>query len=177
MIEKSGNIVLIGMPGSSKGTAGAILAKMTSRSFVDTDVLIEAKEGRTLQMIVDQDGYLALRAIEERVLLDLDCRDHVIATGGSAVYSRAAMEHLRKHGVIVFLDMDLDTLKARVPDFGARGLAKRSDQSVSDLFAERYALYRQYADITVDCGVCGHEEVCARIIDALAKWERRDPAL
>jgi len=177
MIEKSGNIVLIGMPGSGKSTAGAILAKMASRSFVDTDVLIEAKEGRTLQMIVDQDGYLSLRAIEERVLLDLNCRGHVIATGGSAVYSQAAMEHLRKHGVIVFLDMDLDTLKARVPDFGARGLAKRPDQSVSDLFAERYALYRQYADITVDCGVCGHEEVCARIIDALAKWERRDPAL
>jgi shikimate kinase len=176
MLEKPANVVLIGMPGSGKSTTGAILAKMTSRGFIDTDVLIEAKEGRTLQTIVDQDGYLALRAIEERVLLELNCRDHVIATGGSAVYSQAAMEHLRKQGVIVFLDMDLDTLKARVTDFGARGLAKRSDQSLSDLFAERSALYRQYADITVDCAVCGHEEVCARIIDALSKKERRDPA-
>ena len=172
MIEKTINIILIGMPGSGKSTTGAVLARTMSRKFVDTDALIEAQEGRSLQRIVDEDGYLALRAIEERVLLGLDCRDHVIATGGSAVYSRAAMEHLRQDGIIVFLDMDLDTLKVRVPDFDTRGLAKRPDQSVFDLFTERYALYRQYADITVDCTVCSHEEVCARIIDELEQRER-----
>jgi shikimate kinase len=82
--EKS-NIVLIGMPGSGKSTVGVILAKLTSLSFLDTDVLIQTSERRPLQEIVDSQGYMALRAIEERILLGIDCKGHVIATGGSAV--------------------------------------------------------------------------------------------
>jgi shikimate kinase len=165
------NIVLIGMPGSGKSTVGVILAKLTSRSFVDTDVLIQTKQGRSLQNIVDRHGYLALRAIEEKVLLDLDCRSHVIATGGSAVYSRAAMGHLKSYGIVVFLNVGLDTLKSRVHDFETRGLAKRPDQSVSDLFAERSVLYRQYADVTIDCVGLSHEEVCAKIIEDLERMK------
>jgi shikimate kinase len=167
------NIVLIGMPGSGKSTVGVILAKLTSRNFVDTDVLIQTKQGRSLQNIVDQHGYLALRTIEEKVLLDLDCRSHVIATGGSAVYSRAAIRHLKSDGIVVFLNVDLDTLKSRVHDFGTRGLAKRPDQNVADLFAERSSLYRQYADITIDCVGLSHEEVCARIIEELKRMKRK----
>ena len=75
------------MPGSGKSTVGVLLAKLTSRGFIDTDVLIQTSQRRTLQEIVDTDGYMALRNIEEEVLLNLDCLDHVIATGGSAVYS------------------------------------------------------------------------------------------
>jgi shikimate kinase len=161
------NIVLIGMPGSGKSTIGVILAKLTSRSFTDTDVLIQTAEGRSLQDIVDQEGYLALRAIEEKVLLGLDCRNHVIATGGSAVYSPAAMAHLKKDGVVVFLDVCLNTIKARVRDLTTRGLAKRPDQSIDDLFGERYVLYRKYADVTIDCTDRAHEDACARIIGEL----------
>ncbi len=167
-ISHPSNIILIGMPGSGKSTVGAVLAERTGKHFVDTDVLIENREGRALQTIVDQDGYLALRAAEEEVLLALDCRETVIATGGSAVYSASAMEHLKADGVVVFLNVDLATLKSRVPDFGNRGLAKRRDQSVEDLFAERDALYRRYADVAVDATGAGREEVCARIIEALA---------
>jgi len=133
------NIVLIGMPGSGKSTVGVILAKLTSRSFVNTDVLIQTKQGRSLQNIVDRHGYLALRAIEEKVLLDLDCRNHVIATGGSAVYCHAAMTRLKSGGIVVFLDVDLQTLEKRVHGYETRGLARRPDQSVTDMFAERYA--------------------------------------
>ncbi len=163
-MEVPSNIVLIGMPGSGKSKIGVILAKLTSRSFIDTDLLIQAAEGRSLQDIVDQEGYLALRAIEEKVLLGLDCCNHVIATGGSAVYSPTAMAHLKKDGVVVFLDVCLDTIKARVRDLTTRGLAKRPDQSIDDLFAERYVLYRKYADITIDCTERTHAVACARII-------------
>ncbi len=158
------NIILIGMPGSGKSTIGIILAKLLSKSFIDTDVLIQSQEGRSLQDIVDREGYLALRAIEERAILGLDYRNYVIATGGSAVYSDAAMTHLKKDGIVVFLDVCLDTIKARVRDMGTRGLAKRPDQSLDDLFRERYALYRKYADITIDCTDRAHEDACARII-------------
>jgi shikimate kinase len=161
------NIVLIGMPGSGKSTVGVILAKLTSRDFIDTDVLIQTREQRALQEIVDREGYMALRRVEERILLALSCQDHVIATGGSAVYSHSAMELLRADGVIVFLDADLATLRSRVHDFTTRGLAKRSDQTFADLFEERVALYAKYADIIVNCSGLSHEEVCADIIGRL----------
>ena len=164
MAQKPSNLVLIGMPGSGKSTVGVILAKRAGRYFVDTDVLIQTARQRTLQDIVDTDGYLALRKIEEEVLLDLVVRTHVIATGGSAVYSNPAMEHLKADGIVIFLNADLDTLAALVHDFRTRGLAKRSDQSFADLFAERFPLYTKYADITINCAGLDQEEVCTRII-------------
>jgi len=157
------------MPGSGKSTVGVLLAKLTRRDFVDTDVLIQSAQGRSLQDIVDHDGHLVLRQIEEDILLKLDISNHVIATGGSAVYSASAMEHLKAYGVAVFLRVDLPTLKSRVHDYETRGLAKRPDQSLEDLFAERGALYRRFADITIDCSLCSHEEVCERIIRSLER--------
>lgn len=159
------NIVLIGMPGSGKSTVGVILAKKTLRDFVDTDILIQKSLSRPLQDIVDNDGYLALREIEERVLLDLHVQNHVISTGGSAVYGDAAMHHLKADGIAVFLDVTLDTLEARVPDFSTRGLAKRPDQSFAELFEERNALYRKYADIAIKCDGLTVDEVCALIME------------
>jgi shikimate kinase len=116
---------------------------------------------------------MVLRRIEEDVLIKLECREHVIATGGSSVYSRDAMGHLKANAVTVFLNVDLATLKARVHDYDTRGLAKRPDQSVDDLFAERFALYRQYADITIDCVGLTHEEVCARVMKELGAGRER----
>jgi shikimate kinase len=167
MPENKTNIVLIGMPGSGKSTVGVILAKMTSKNFIDTDVLIQIMEGRSLQDIVDKEGHMALRQIEERVLLTINCKDHVIATGGSAAYSHAAISHLKKDGIVVFLQTDLQTLKARIRNFDIRGLAKRPDQSFEDLYEERLTLYQKYADITIESSGSTQEEVCATIIGHL----------
>jgi shikimate kinase len=169
MKDNTSNLVLIGMPGAGKSTVGVILAKRTLRAFVDTDVLIQTAQGRTLQDIVDADGYLVLRKIEEEVLRGLAVRGHVIATGGSAVYSETAMAHLRSGGTVIFLDADLPTIASRIKDFGTRGLAKRPDQDLADLFRERRALYRQYADITIVCSSMDQGEVCASIIAALGR--------
>lgn len=164
MTHSHSNIILIGMPGAGKSTVGVVLAKLTSRDFVDTDVLIQASQKRTLQDIVDTDGYIALRNIEEEVLLGLSVRNCVIATGGSAVYSDSAMTHLKSGGRVIFLDVDVATLESRIHDFRTRGLAKRADQSFADLFRERFTLYAEYADITVACAGLTQEEVCARIV-------------
>ncbi len=161
------NIILIGMPGSGKSTVGVILAKKTARSFIDTDVLIQTAEGRSLQTIIDTEGYLALRNIEENYLLKLNCTNHVISTGGSAAYSDAAMNHLKISGVTFFLNVNLPTLINRVQDYETRGVTKRADQTFEDLFNERIMLYKKYADFTIDNSMMTQEEVCKKIIKCL----------
>jgi shikimate kinase len=163
------------MPGAGKSTVGVILAKQTLRDFVDTDVLIQTIQGRTLQDIVDTDGYAVLRKIEEEVLRGLSVRNCVIATGGSAVYSDSAMSHLKSDGLVVFLDVDLTTLASRIHDYSTRGLAKRADQDFADMFHERVALYLKYSDITITYAGLTQEEVCALILDRVREKNRTAP--
>jgi len=160
----TGNLVLIGMPGSGKSTVGVLLAKRLGLGFVDTDLLIQEDAGRTLQTIVDQDGYEALRRIEEQVLLKLDVRHKVISTGGSAVYSDRAMEHLKTNGTVVFLDIPLDLVIERIGDHSMRGISRRPDQSLAELFAERFQLYSRWADITVQGEGRNQEQVADAVI-------------
>jgi shikimate kinase len=166
------NIVLIGMPGAGKSTVGVILAKQTARAFVDTDLLIQISQQKSLQRVLDEMGYIALRRIEEQILLSLDFRNHVIATGGSAAYSSEAMLHLKSHGVVVFLQVAFEEILRRVEDFDTRGIARAPEQTFSDLYEERSALYEKYADITIDCGDLDQQQVSARIRRLLAARTR-----
>lgn len=161
------NIVLIGMAGAGKSTVGVLLAKALSRQFIDTDLVIQAAEHRRLQDILDAEGLDAFRRIEERHVLGLDARGAVIATGGSVVYSAAAMAHLKRNGTAIYLQLDADTLERRVAGADPRGLAIAPGQSFRDLYAERRPLYEKYADITIDCSNLTHDEVVARIVRAL----------
>jgi shikimate kinase len=162
------NFILIGMPGSGKSTIGVILAKKSSRDFIDIDVLIQSHEHRSLQDIVDKDGYMTLRDIEEKWVLTLDCESTVIATGGSVVYSERSMNHLASLGSIIFLDVNLANLEKRITDYDQRGIARRPDQSFSELFEERSELYRRYAQITIACDDLNQEAICAEILSRMA---------
>jgi len=164
MNQFSTSLILIGMPGAGKSTIGVLLAKSLAKDFIDTDLSIQLEYNKTLQDIVDSEGYLTLRAYEERVLLKMHYANHVIATGGSAVYSEKAMHHLRQFGQIIFLDVPLAELKNRIKDFDTRGLARKPNQSLEDLFDERHALYQRYANITIDCSNKNQEQVIAEII-------------
>lgn len=175
MSREKSNIILIGMPGSGKSTVGIILAKMMSKDFIDTDVLIQTSEGKTLQDIVDSEGHMVLREIEEKVLVSINADNHVISTGGSAAYSKPAMMHLSSKGVIVFLHADLATLQERVGNFETRGLAKKIDQTFEDLYFERLSLYTQYAHLTVESAGFTQEEVCGEIIRQLNISDKNIP--
>ena len=166
----AGNIALIGMPGVGKSTLGVLLAKQTSRRFIDTDVDIQAGHGLTLREIIATDGPAAFRAIEERCILALDCRDTVIATGGSVVYGARAMRHLQSLSVIVHLDLPLDLVRLRLVDVDQRGVVRSPGQSLEHLFAERQPLYRRYADLTIDCTRQTHEQLVERIAAAERAW-------
>ena len=95
------NIVLIGMPGVGKSTLGVLLAKALGYDFVDTDLLIQRRAGETLATYMQSQGYLALRQLEARVILDLRCHATVIPTGGSAVYRAHALDHPASFGLAV----------------------------------------------------------------------------
>ena len=151
MKTKTDSVVLIGMPGAGKSTLGILLAKELGLDFVDTDVAIQVREGRTLQDILDSSDYLHLRDIEEQILLSEEIAGKVVATGGSAVYSEAGMARLKKSAIIVFLDVPLQALRQRISNFDSRGIARRPEQSLESLFEERGALYKKYADIRIDC--------------------------
>ena len=161
------SVVLVGMPGAGKSTIGVLLAKQLARQFIDTDLLIQLKAKRPLQAIVNEQGYLALRALEEEVLLETDVQDSVVATGGSAVYSQKAMERLKRLGTIVYLQVGSDELKRRLGDFSERGIACDPGTGFEAIYNERCPLYRRYADITVDWVNQSAEEVVEQIVAAL----------
>jgi len=161
------NLVLIGMPWSGKSTIGVLVAKALARPFLDTDVVIQSEEGCLLQDIVDAGGPAALRAIEERHVLALKCRGHVIATGGSVVYSDSAMRHLKEHGLCLYLHYPLASLEARATRFETRGLVCFPGQTLADLYEERTSLYTRYAGATLSCEGLSHEQVVDGVLGAI----------
>ncbi len=167
MSDCRSNIVLIGMPGAGKSTIGILLAKTLTKDFVDTDVLIQRQVGSSLQDIVDTQGYEALRAVERQVLLELQCEQTVIATGGSAVYAQDAMQMLKQSGLVVFIDVPLQELRERIHNMDSRGIAKKPGQDFDALFQERWILYKEFADFRISAGSHSQESVLALVVDAL----------
>lgn len=153
---KKSNIVLIGMPGAGKSTIGVVLAKTAALEFVDTDLLIQKHTGRKLQEIINSDGIDAFLKTEGEVISSLDCRNSVIATGGSAIFSKSAMNNLRRDGVIVYLEVPLQEIKRRVDNITTRGIAMKPGETLETIYRERIPLYKKYADITVTCGDTEH---------------------
>jgi len=147
---KKSNVILIGMPGAGKSTVGVILAKRIGYDFVDTDLVIQARAAKSLQAVINEQGLEAFRKIEEEVLLELEVERTVIATGGSAVYSRLAMTRLKKDGIAVFINTPLQILQSRIADMSSRGMVISPGKSFADLFVERNPLYHQYADFVID---------------------------
>jgi shikimate kinase len=111
---------------------------------------MRVNQQKTLQKILDESGYLALRDIEEKEILKLNVENHVIATGGSAVYSEKAMDHLLSISIVIFIEISLGQVQRRVQNFATRGIAKAKDRSLEELYRERQRLYKTYAQITVD---------------------------
>lgn len=149
--NKKSNVVLIGMPGCGKSTVGVVLAKNMGFRFLDSDICIQEQEDCLLHEIIAREGMDGFLAIESRVNAALNVENHVIATGGSAIYGQEAMEHLRKIGTIVYLKLPYEEIKERLGDLVKRGVTFREGQTLLDLYEERVPLYEKYADIIIDC--------------------------
>lgn len=143
------NIILIGMPSCGKSTVGVVLAKALGYRFVDSDLVIQERTGKLLSDIIDEKGLEAFNEIENEINTSLDYHKAVIATGGSVIYGKEAMEHLQSIGTIVYLELPFETLCERIGDLTARGVSIKEGQSFRELFEERRPMYEKYADITI----------------------------
>ena len=144
------NIILIGMPGVGKSTIGVVLAKVLGYQFVDADLLIQEAEGKLLSELIEENGTDGFIEIENRVNSQIQTHRSVIATGGSVIYGKEAMEHLKSIGTVVYLKQNLRVLQRRLRNLKGRGVVLKEGQTLADLYKERTVLYEKYADITVD---------------------------
>lgn len=144
------NITMIGMPSSGKSTVGVLLAKRLGFSFLDVDIVIQEKEGRLLKEIIAQEGMDGFLQVENRVNAELDVQLSVIAPGGSVIYGREAMEHLKEISEVVYLKMSYEEMEKRIGNVVDRGVALKPGFTLRDLYNERVPFYERYADITID---------------------------
>ncbi len=162
------NIVLIGMPGSGKSTVGVLLAKMTGYEFIDSDLLIQSREGKKLYEIIADNGLEYFDKVENEVNASIKCENTVIATGGSVVYGKEAMEHLKEIGTVVYLNVSLKELQRRINNMATRGISIKEGQTFEDLYNERVVLYKKYADVIVNCKYRDLSKNAEEVIKALS---------
>lgn len=165
------NIVLIGMPGVGKSTAGVVLAKVLGYQFLDADLVIQEEEKRLLHEIIKDEGTEGFIEIENRVNASINVEQSVIATGGSVVYGKEAMEHLKEIGTVVYLELPYEALEKRLHNIKGRGVVLKDGQTLYDLYEERVLLYEKYADVIVDETNLDVEQTIQKIIEELKKIE------
>jgi len=159
------NIILIGMPGCGKSTVGVVLAKAANLDFIDSDLVIQKKTGCKLSKLIEDHGDEGFRAIENRINAELEAEDSVIATGGSVIYGKDAMRHLKEIGTVVYLKLSCTAIEDRLGDLHARGVTIQPGWTLQDLYNERVPLYEKWADITVDCEKLRLREVVQFIME------------
>lgn len=160
------NIVLIGMPGVGKSTVGVVLAKVMGYQFVDADLVIQEKERKLLCEIIKEVGADGFIEVENRINSRIEAHHAIIATGGSVVYGKEAMTHLKEIGTVVYLKLPYEELNQRLKDIKGRGVVLKDGQTLRDLYEERVPLYEKYADITVDEYQLNVEQTIEKIMES-----------
>ena len=143
---KKENIVLIGMPGVGKSTIGVVLAKVLGYEFIDADLLIQKAEGKLLREIIEEKGTDGFIEVENRVNSQIRTTHSVIATGGSVVYGKEAMEHLGSIGTIVYLKQNLKPLERRLRNIKGRGVVLKPGLQTEDITP----IYNKLLSLTTD---------------------------
>ncbi len=143
------NIIFIGMPAVGKSSVGVIAAKQLGYGFLDTDLLIQEKEGRLLKDIIGEKGIEGFLRVEDRVNANVNTRKTIISPGGSVIYCENAMKHYKEIGKIVYLQASFETINKRLKDAKNRGVVLRKGQTLRELYDERVRLFEKYADITI----------------------------
>ena len=139
------NLVLIGMMGCGKSTCGRLLAQRLGRELVDTDLLIQQQQGRTIPDIFAREGEAYFRDLEAQAVAEVSQRTGlVIATGGGAILREENVRHLRQNGRLYFLDRPVEDI-APTDD---RPLS-RDREALQRRYEERYTRYTVTADTII----------------------------
>lgn len=161
------NVSLIGMPGAGKSTVGVLLAKRLDYDFLDTDLLLQRREGALLQTVLDRLGAERFLDTEAEVIAALDCRNTVIAPGGSAVLRELGAKRLKELGPVIFLDLPCEAVARRLGNLATRGVTLAPGQTLQELYDYRRPFYRRYADFTVNADQPHIEDTVELVLAAL----------
>tara|TARA_B100000123_G_scaffold56350_1_gene39154 strand:- start:4076 stop:4567 length:492 start_codon:yes stop_codon:yes gene_type:complete len=143
------SISLIGMAGAGKSSIGKKLASHLDFDFVDSDQLIEAGQNKSLQEILVTKGIERFKKLEEAALMSVEFNQTILATGGSAIFSKNAMSHIKQNSLIIYIEVPFQKILDRVKNFSERGFIKKPSQSIYDAFKDREKLYKKFADRVV----------------------------
>ena len=157
------NITLIGMPGAGKSTVGVVLAKRMGMDFIDTDLIIQKEYNKTLSEIINEKGIEEFKKVENDVISKLELDNTIIATGGSAVYGKEAMKHLRDISKVVYIELTEENIEDRLGDLNERGVVLEDGETLQELYDERIPLYKKYAHIIVNANDMVLREVVKNI--------------
>ena len=163
------NIILIGMPGAGKSTVGVVLAKKLGYTFIDSNIVIQDEKGMLLHELITKFGIDGFNEIENEVNSKISAENSVIATGGSAVYGKDAMEHFKSIGQVVYLKLPYNEIENRLGDLNERGVSIKKGQTLSSLYEERAPLYEKYSDITIDCNELSIRDIVSKISEKVTK--------
>jgi shikimate kinase len=151
--------------GTGKSCVGRELAEILRFTFLDTDTVIEARAGKTIKSIFEQDGEPAFRDWERRVVAELEHREKtVIATGGGLPVDPANLASLKTHALVVCLWASPESIFERVRQHNHRPLLNEADpmEKIRALLAARKPFYRQ-ADVLVNTEWRSVREVAAQV--------------
>jgi shikimate kinase len=152
--------------GTGKSSVGRVVAEILHFTFLDTDHVIEARAGKPIKDIFNQDGEAAFRDLEKKIVEELTHRDKtVIATGGGLPAVQANLDSLKTHALVVCLWASPETIFERVREHDHRPLLNEADplQKIRDLLKAREPYYRQ-ADVLVNAGLRSIREIAIQVI-------------
>ena len=160
------NLALIGFMGTGKSCAGRLAAETMHYTFLDTDHVIEARAGKSINDIFQQDGEPAFRDWERRIVEELTRRNRtVIATGGGLPIGEGNLASLKTHALVVCLWASPETIWERVRAHAHRPLLNEGDPiaKIRELLAVREPHYRQ-ADVLVNTERRSLREVAQQVL-------------
>ena len=173
------NIILIGYRGSGKSAVGHRLAFRMERRFVDTDDLIESKEGQ-ISDIVKSHGWDYFRALEKRMIEEISKEDNlVIAPGGGSILDTDNVRALKKNGFMIWLKADQQVLLKRMnhdpgtntgrPTLTGKGTLEELEEVIS----AREPFYEKASQIQIDTSMLAVEAVVEEILAVLQEKSGR----
>ncbi|MCD8021506.1 MAG: shikimate kinase [Lachnospiraceae bacterium] len=174
-VSKVRNIFLIGFMGAGKSTVARSLRDDFGMRLVEMDEQIEAEEGRTISQIFAESGEAYFRALETRLLENLEQEANtVVSCGGGVPMREENVAAMRRSGKIVYLSARPETIYERVKDFHTRPLLEgnMNVEYIERLIAQRLPKYQAAADLTVETDGKSAREICEAIFEEVSPGAR-----